>query len=194
MTLGAPAAAELAHRCVTGLQERSWEGDVELAAALRAAAGDTSPGPLVSLSLDLEELADVIDGSPGEGDGYLDRLTGDVWPAVVVGFGTDTTDTEIDFDDPDRWLLVVPEGSRAGYDDTTSFIATVSDGRLVDRLERAIQGRGAFGRFRDTLAAEPAEFTRWHRFSADRRRGRAAAWLADHGYQPATTPSRPETA
>ena len=144
--------------------------------------------------MDLEELAEVIDGSPGEGDGYLDRLTGDVWPAAAVAYSADAVDDEIDFDDPERWLLIVPEGSRAGYDDMTSFIATLADEHLVDRLERAIQGRGAFGRFRDTLSAAPVEFARWHRFSADRQRGRARAWLTDHGYQPAANPTRPDDA
>ena len=54
----------------------------------------------------------------------------------------------------------------------TSFIATVTDRRLADQLERAVQGRGAFRRFRDTLSGADDEFTRWHRFAADRQRGR----------------------
>ena len=153
IAVDAPDATELARRCLSTLEERSWEGDVELAAALRAATGDSPAGPLVMLSVDLEELAEVIDGSPGEGDGYLDRITGDVWPAAAVAYSVDGVDDEIDFDDPDRWLLIVPEGSRAGYEDMTSFIATLGDQELVDRLERAIQGRGAFGRFRDMLSA-----------------------------------------
>ena len=62
MTLDASDATRLARRCVSALEERSWEGDVELAAALRAATGDSPPGPLVPLGVDLEELAEVIDG------------------------------------------------------------------------------------------------------------------------------------
>ena len=194
VTLDAPDATQLARRCVSALEERSWVGDAELAAALRAATGDSPLGRLVPLGVDLEELAEVIDGSSGEGEGYLDRLTGDVWPAAAVAYSADAVDDEIDFDDPDRWLLIVPEGSRAGYDDMTSFIATLADVHLIDRLVRAVQGRGAFGRFRDALSAAPAEFTRWHRFSADRQRGRARAWLSNHGYQPAPTRPRPDGA
>jgi hypothetical protein len=87
---------------------------------------------LATLAVDLEELAEVIDGSPGDGDGYLDRLTGDVWPAAAVAYAIDD---EIDFDDPGRWLLIVPEGSRAGYEDVTSFIATQGDVNLIERLD-----------------------------------------------------------
>ena len=35
-------AAELSRRCAAALDARSWEGDVELATALRAAMGDTA--------------------------------------------------------------------------------------------------------------------------------------------------------
>jgi hypothetical protein len=34
----------------------------------------------------------------------------------------------------------------------TSFVATVADRPLAEQLERAVHGRGAFRRFRDTLA------------------------------------------
>jgi len=189
MALDAPETSGLARRCATALEERSWVGDAELVGALAAATGDASAGPLVSLPVDLEDLAEVIEGSPGEGEGYLDRVSGEVWPAALVAYDTDGLDGEMDVDDRRRWLVIVPEGSRAGYDDMTSFIATLADRNLVERLERAIHGRGAFGRFRDTLSTAPAEFTRWHRFSADRQPGRARAWLADHGYQPAALPT-----
>ena len=128
--------------------------------------------------------------APGDVDGRLDRFTGEVWPAADIDYALDVGDEVIDVDDPDRWLVIVPEGSRAGYDDMTDFIATLSDTTLIDRLERAIDGRGAFRRFRDTLATAPSEFTRWRRFAADRQRGRARGWLADRGYQPHHTPTR----
>ena len=186
----APHAVELSRRCARALDRRSWPGDDELATALRAATGDTATTTLSSLPVDLDELADVLDGAPGDVDGRLDRFTGEVWPAADIDYALDVGDEVIDVDDPDRWLVIVPEGSRAGYDDMTDFIATLSDTTLIDRLERAIDGRGAFRRFRDTLATAPSEFTRWRRFAADRQRGRARGWLADRGYQPHHTPTR----
>ena len=64
------------------------------------------------------------------------------------------------------------------------------DGLLLALDRDALDGPGAFGRFRDTLSGNPNEFTRWHRFAGDRQRGRARARLADHGYQPHPTPTR----
>jgi hypothetical protein len=61
------------------------------------------------------------------------------------------------------------------------------DPNLADRLTRAISGRGAFRRFKNTLFDRPDLMTQWHAFSADRQRGRARSWLAAEGY----TPTRP---
>jgi Uncharacterised protein family (UPF0158) len=87
---------------------------------------------------------------------------------------------------PERWLWVQNTGSRAGYRDMVEFIDTVTDPDRADRLGIAIRGRGAFRRFKDTLARWPADRDRWYAFSDDRQRGRARAWLAEAGYRPVT--------
>jgi len=181
-------AVELSRRCARVLDERSCDGDVELANALRAATGDSATTTLRSLPVDLDEPADVLERPPGETDGRLDLLTGEVWSKAAIDDALETGDEAIHVDDSDRWLVIVPEGEGPGYDDMTDFIATLSDPALLEQLERAIDGRGAFRRFRDTLATSPTDFTRWHRFAAGRQRGRARAWLADRGYEPHHTP------
>jgi len=65
-----------------------------------------------------------------------------------------------------------------------AFIATLADPGQADRLEIAIQGQGAFRRFKDVLGRWPGELERWYTFSDERRLGRARAWLADAGYTP----------
>ena len=65
------------------------------------------------------------------------------------------------------------------------FVATVTDPVLADRLDVALDGRGAFRRFKDVLDRDPDELTRWYVFFGDRRRGRARAWLAMHALKPA---------
>lgn len=65
-----------------------------------------------------------------------------------------------------------------------AFIVTISDPSRADRLEIAVQGRGAFRRFKDLLARWPDELERWFAYSEDRQRGRARAWLAQAGYYP----------
>jgi hypothetical protein len=92
-------------------------------------------------------------------------------------------DLDVDLSDETRWLFLCGEGSQETYRDLQRFIGTVEDDDLAARLTVAIEGRGAFRRFRSVLEHDPAQFTRWHRFDADARLGHARSWLADHGYQ-----------
>ena len=54
------------------------------------------------------------------------------------------------------------------------------DAALRERLERAIEGKGAFHRFRDLVHHEGLA-EQWYAFSADRQLGRARAFLAGEG-------------
>jgi hypothetical protein len=42
-------------------------------------------------------------------------------------------------------------GSRLAYEDMAEFAESVGEARAADLLQRALSGRGAFRRFRDTL-------------------------------------------
>ena len=60
------------------------------------------------------------------------------------------------------------------------FIETISDHRPQRRLlERAIAGRGAFRRFKDTLFEFSELREAWFRFHDARMRRRALSWLHD---------------
>src|SRR5215210_1208676 len=96
---------------------------LQLAAALRARCG-TVPVPLLRpVSVDLAELAAILEGDPAHGGGRIDLRTGEVWPQAArddldeVGEGIDDED---DGDDA-RFLWVDPQGSRQGYRDMEAF-------------------------------------------------------------------------
>lgn len=176
-------AEKLAEAWSVALLERDWTGDEELAAELDAALGRSAP-PGAPLPVDLEDLSDLLEASLGEGGGRIDLQTGEVWRASTVDYFTEEElDESPDFDDPERWLYVGPEGSHEAYRDMEDFIATLDDGGRADRLGIAIDGRGAFRRFKDTISRWPDEQERWYRFSDERKRGRARAWLAVAGYR-----------
>jgi hypothetical protein len=174
-----PAAQELAAALAAILRYRDWDGDAELADQLNPASSDPDQAPLRPLPVDLEQLAAVLEGDPRDGGGRIDLTTGEVWPEAAF----DDEDEDEDEDEDPRWLWVDGDGSRASYHDMAEFITTIPDPDLADRLERAIHGKGAFGRFKDRLAHHPHAFDRWFRFSAERQRGRARQWLASNGYR-----------
>jgi hypothetical protein len=185
----ARGARELAGGCLDALRERMAEGDEELADELAAALGGAvlmrRPVPV-----ELDELSSWLESSPVDGGARLDVETGEIWSAEVEGLdggeGLGLGEAEpADFEDPERWLWIDGVGSGVAYRDMVDFAATATDPVLADRLEAALDGRGAFRRFKDVLDREADELTRWHVFSGDRRRGRARAWLAMHALKPA---------
>jgi hypothetical protein len=48
----------------------------------------------------------------------------------------------------------------------------------------AIQGKGAFRRFKDTLARSPSEEQRWYAFQEERLRARVREWLEEEELEP----------
>ena len=63
--------------------------------------------------------------------------------------------------------------------DMQAFIATVEDDHLAELLEVAINGKGAFRRFKDVMLNYPEERERWFQFKDDRMKERAREWLDD---------------
>lgn len=182
-------APALARRCLEALRERDWSGDVELADQLAQALEPTSGGAqsVLPVPVDLDDVVDALRGSDPFGGGQLNVRTGEVIlnPPFDM-FGLDPADDENDDEDEDEsWLTIEPLGSRPGYRDMERFIATCCDARTVDQLTRAIDGKGAFRRFRITLESWPELENSWYRYDEERWRGRAREWLADAGYRPA---------
>lgn len=188
----ADGAVALATRWAAALRERSWDGDTELAAQLAARLG-LAPTPMLrALPVDLDQLADVLEGDLITGGGRVDLQTGEVWPQSAIDDPDQMREHSDDELDPRRWLPVESAGSRPGYRDMQEFIAALPEAGDRDRLTVAIQGRGAFRRFRDVLSRWPEQFARWQAFGDERQRGRARAWLAEAGFRPVSgMPSSP---
>ena len=112
-------------------------------------------------------------GAPVDLDGALERRGVGNWLKETV-----KTAHRIDRGFGSRYLQVPESDSFAGYADMKAFIESVPDRAFADRLWTAIQGKGAFHRFKDTLAAQPALEQRWFKFKEEQMRARMAEWLA----------------
>ncbi len=207
---GVTGAALRAEEHIAALRNRDLDGDEDLAIELEAALGLGQAPALRDLPIDLDDLSLALEGDPLLTGGRLDLRTGDVQQIgplyesdffdeigeageAEAGEADDLEDGQAD----DRWLRFDSLGSRPGFRDMAEFLETVTDERLATRLDRALGGRGAFRRFKDELADAPDELARFHRFTDDRRRGRARQWLAESGLRPAVpaeaaSPGRPD--
>jgi hypothetical protein len=129
-------------------------------------------------SLDLDEIANALsDRNDYECQWLINPETGE-----VVGWTSDTGidgQNPVDLDDLDL-IRIRPLPSHIWYQDMADFADGLSDERAGRRLGRAIQGCGAFRRFRAELQEEyPHLLTTWYAFRAARARRRAAEWLDD---------------
>ncbi|MGD9990599.1 MAG: hypothetical protein AB7O74_15005 [Candidatus Nanopelagicales bacterium] len=174
---GASVGLDL-HRLVDALTARGWDGDDVAVEALHAARSGTPTGR-TEIPADLEMLGDVLGQQLG---GYLELATGDAWPASVFEDGAFEDDGDPD-EDTERWLYV-PGDSRDAWQDMADFAAHAPDPHVRELLQLAIEGRGAFNRFKSALDRHPSYWCDWHVWSGERAVGRARSWLASEGYDP----------
>jgi len=128
--------------------------------------------------VDLGSLCEALEDHSDEMSWWFDPRTGEVEP-----HSTSSLDDDDLVGDPEErglvWVDPVPSGE--AYRDLEDFVARVRDPRAHDLLERAITGRGAFRRFKDTLFDFPKLREAWFVFHGRRMECRAIDWLLDHG-------------
>lgn len=125
-------------------------------------------------SVDVGDLANALEDHSWEHTWWLDPDSGEVvlW--------SDYSREQGEPDPESRGLIgIEPIPSHEGYGDMEDFIALVRNPRARELLERAIEGRGAFRRFKDTLLEFPELREAWFRFHDARMERRALEWLAD---------------
>jgi len=132
------------------------------------------------LRIDLGELCDAMENSSFENEYFLDLETGEI---LFVSEYSDNEETEKLKDqieeESDRYERIPEAESNEGYQDMVDFIAAVEDEHLVELLEVAINGKGAFRRFKDVLLNYPDERERWFNFKDNRIEEKALEWLDD---------------
>ena len=133
-----------------------------------------------TLRIDLDELCNAIENSSFENEHFLDLETGEI---LFISEYMDDEETEKLKDRVeekfDRYERIPTVESHEGYRDMVDFIAIVDNERLAELLEVAINGKGAFRRFKDVLINYPEERERWFQFKDDRMEERALEWLDD---------------
>jgi hypothetical protein len=125
---------------------------------------------------DLALLADLL-GHQDYGAGYLDPETGAVYPAFDGEVFGDDGDP-VDADDTD-WIRIDGTGSQDAYGDMVDFASAVADPLVRHRLEEALEGGGAFRRFKGVVYNTTDELGKvWNRFRNARAELRALDWLS----------------
>jgi hypothetical protein len=134
---------------------------------------------LLEIAGELEQIYDEVYDEDGNRvvtlEDYLQQREDPDWQKEMMleadrveqGYGT-------------RYIRVEKEEPWDDYRTMERFIGTVEDARLRERLWSAIQGRGAFRRFKDVLARHPQVEEERFEFKDARLQQRAANWLERH--------------
>ncbi len=128
-------------------------------------------------ALDLEDIAVALaDQTDYEYRWLIDPRTGHLvfW----------TSDTGIDGHNPVELealdlIAIDPIPSYVWYQDMVDFADGISDRATGERLSRALEGRGAFGRFKNQIYQQPELIEHWQTMRDTRARLRAVGWLLD---------------
>jgi hypothetical protein len=132
-----------------------------------------------------EALEDAFENNAPEVHSYLHLGSGEVI-RVVDGVADPAMHARIAADP--TYLRIDPVSSREQYRWMERFIATVDEPELRAKLVNAIDGKGAFRRFKDVLMAYPVERERWFTFRSERLRTCMEAWLDAHGLEAVPRP------
>ena len=127
--------------------------------------------------VDLADLALALEDHSREHSWWLDPDTGRLEPHFLDDFG----EVALDEDQAGRLIGVEPLPPAVGYADMQDFVAHVREPRTREMLERAIAGKGAFRRFKDSLLDHDELRRAWFEFHDARGERRAIEWLLDRG-------------
>lgn len=130
------------------------------------------------LAIDADDLIDAMDMDADDFIAVLDTDTGEV---IVLPADNDGLDLDEELDlELERYLDIRRFESREQYRWMEIFADSLDDAPDVSRmLTVALNGRGAFRRFRDVLDGHPDLMARWYRFRAERSLACAEEWLDD---------------
>jgi hypothetical protein len=149
--------------------------------------GPAAPtGPLREVPVDWEALEDAFENNAPEVHSYLHLATGEVL-RVVDGVADPQMHVRIASDG--NYLRIDPVSSREQYRWMERFIPMVDDTDLRGKLGQAIDGKGAFRRFKDVLMNFADEREKWFVFRSERLRTFMEAWLGAHAIKAAIRPA-----
>lgn len=144
---------------------------------------------------DWAALETAFEHNAPETHSYLDLQTGQV-VTIVDSRPEDEEKRQLIRHSEGRFVHLDPASSREQYRWMERFVSSVEDDALRERLVLAIDGKGAFRRFKDVLLSYPVERDRWFTYRANLLRIYINGWLSSHDielgeYAPWGSPEQP---
>lgn len=139
-------------------------------------------GLLVS-GLEDDPSISYLDAKTGEVESFLPADAGPVEFGIDDEIVQELREKERTVKTEDRYVVIPEEGTKRAWRDMRDFTGFVTDDGLRERLRRAIDGKGAFGRFRTVLHEHPRVEEAWQEYKRFRRENRVHDHLAFEGFR-----------
>lgn len=136
----------------------------------------------------LDIIADAIEMADNEWNQYLDIEKMEIvsLPEYPFAGEYDEEEKELSEQIEEEWNVrffkLPSQYDIHEYSIMEQFIWSLPEGRMQDSLETAIQGRGAFRRFKDSIIRYGIE-QRWYDYQEEAYRKLAIEWCEDHGFR-----------
>ena len=130
------------------------------------------------VAIDWDALEVAVERNSPDTESFLALATGQVI-AVVKGDPEASTKKAQIRAHIDQYVRIEPASSREQYRWMERFVGSVVDDALRERLVIAIDGKGAFRRFKDVLLAYPAERERWFSYRSEHLRWHIHNWMQE---------------
>jgi hypothetical protein len=129
-----------------------------------------------TIPLRWNELETAFERNAPDTESYVDARTGEV-VVVVEGEPAAPELRARIVSAIDQFVKIEPASSREQYRWMEQFVAMVEDPALRERLLIAIDGKGAFRRFKDVLINHPVERERWFSYRAGLLHWQMQVWI-----------------
>ena len=147
---------------------------------------DSEPGETVKVAIDWVEFEGALENNSPDLRSFLNTITGDVIRIFESGEGSDLKLRQTE--ESNDFIFIEPISSREQYRWMEEFIEIVQESTLKDKLNIAIDGKGAFRRFKDVLMAYPTERERWFAKRSSKLHAHMVEWLKTKNVEPTNTP------
>jgi hypothetical protein len=128
---------------------------------------------------DWAALETAFEHNAPETHSYLDLQTGQVVTIVDIR-PEDQEKRQLIRESTGRFVHLDPASSREQYRWMERFVASVEEESLRERLILAVDGKGAFRRFKDVLLSYPVERDRWFSYRGNLLHIYINIWLDGH--------------
>lgn len=138
---------------------------------------------MTKISININAVIDAMEMTQDQITYYLDSETGETFFIMgdfLDGEYEDENDANIrkvENDKANRYREISTLSSHEGYECMEKFADTVISKELGKKLAIALNGKGAFRRFKDVLLDYPDERDRWFQFEKETIANLAKEWL-----------------